>query len=382
MIFKNVNAILPKGETICDVRICNGCITEFGEHIEQNIDEIVRDCTNKILMPGFIDTHNHGGLSKAFFHEDIDLSKIMTAYASRGTTAILPTFSCMPLSQFKSSVSRIIEFENNKIGTKIAGIHAEGPFLNPVRGGGMIQEYIQQPSVEYFKEMYDACKGLLRIITIAPEMQGSQQVIQYALNCGVKVSAGHTDATYDEMKSAIDNGITRATHLFNAARPINHREPGVISAALNDSRVNCEVICDFSHIHPATVEMIWKQKGCKAFTMVSDYSDRNGKAARGEGEHIVDGQKYTVRNGVAWSETGSVLGTSNDMLVGVQNLYNIGVPLAEIAVMASENPAKAAGVFEQTGSICVGKAADLVLLDNELCVIDVYVDGCCVTKNA
>ncbi len=379
MILKNVRAVLPQEEEICDVRISDGRIVEIGNSIKPQDAEEVRECNGAILMPGFIDTHIHGGLSKAFFSEDMNYHETVKNYAKRGTTALAPTFSCMPIEQFVSGVGRTTKFaRDNKYGAKIVGIHAEGPFLNHVRRGGMKKEFMVEPSVEHFNKLYDACDGMLKIITIAPEVENATEVIKEAVKRGVAVSAGHTDATYDEMKRAIDAGVSRMTHTFNAARPINHREPGVLGAALNDPRVNCEVICDFGHLNPATVEMIWKLKGSSGFTVVSDYSDKFGKAALGEGPHEVDGVKYTIWHGVAWSEAGGVMANSNDMLVSVKNLYSIGIPLTDIAIMASANPAKAVGAFDDTGSIEVGKAADLVLLDDELCVIDAYVDGCCI----
>ena len=374
ILLKNVKAVLPEGETLLNVYIEDGIIKKIGETEEKA--DVVRDCGSAFLMPGFIDIHNHGGLSKAFFDETADLEAIMKAYAKRGTTAILPTYSCMPENERNNAFRRMAEFaKTNKRGAKVPGIHSEGPFLNPVRAGGMYPEYMVKPDIEYFNRMAEACGGLLRIITLAPEMDGADKIIKAATESGVLVSAGHTDATYDEMESAVEKGVTRLTHTFNAMRPLNHREPGVLGAALTDERVNCEMICDFAHLNPAAVKLIIKSKGIKGVSVISDYSDKQGKAAKGEGEHEFEGVKYTIRNGVAWSLKGGVMANSNDMLVSVKNLYSIGISPADIAVMASENPAKAAGIFDKTGSIEVGKAADLVLLDNEFNLIDSYVDG-------
>ncbi len=376
VLLKNVTAILPAGETICDVRIENGIIQEIASEIPCEKDDEICQCSGNYLMPGFIDTHNHGGLSRAFLDTDADLNAIVTAYAKRGTTAIAPTFSCRPFEIFGPAVKKMSEFaKKNKKGAKIPGIHSEGPFLNPVRAGGMYPGYMIEPTVEAFEKIWEACGGLLKIITLAPEIPGAFDVIKKATEKGVMVSAGHTNATYEEMKAAIDMGVSRVTHTFNAARPINHREPGVIGAAFSDDRVNCEAICDFAHLHPETVKLIITQKGASGVTVVSDYSDQGGRAAMGEGEQERDGKKYLIRNGVAWTLDGSVISNSNDMYVSVKNLYSIGVSLSDIAVMSSENPAKALGIFEKTGSIEVGKAADMVLLDKEFNLIHTYVNG-------
>ena len=377
MIFKNVTAVLPEGEKVCDIRITDGKISEIGENI-LSCEEEIKDCTGRILMPGFIDTHIHGGLSKPFFETDLDFAPIVEYYAKKGTTALLPSFSCMPFDELETAVKKTTEFaRRNCFGAKIPGFHAEGPYLNPVRCGGMNPDYMVKPDVEHYKKIEDACEGMLRLITLAPEMPGALDVTALAVSHGVAVSAGHTDATYDEMMRAIDAGLSRMTHTFNASRPISHREPGVLGAALTDSRVNCEAICDFGHLHPATVKSIYLQKGCEGFTLVSDYSDKRGLAAKGEGEHEADGKKYYIRNGVAWTMDGGVMANSNDISVGVRNLYSLNIPLKDIAVMASANPAKVSGNYDTTGSIEVGKAADLVLLDEKLNVVETYVDGKC-----
>lgn len=375
-LLKNVTAVLPGGEKKCDIYIENGVIFEIAENIAVDKAECIRECNGAILMPGFIDTHNHGGLSRAFLEMDANLDEIVTAYAKRGTTAIAPTFSCRPFDVFAPAVRKTAEFaKTNKKGAKIPGIHSEGPFLNPVRAGGMYPEFMVKPTLEWFEKIYDACCGLLKIITLAPEMPGAFDVIEAAIKKGVSVSAGHTNATFDEMKAAIEQGVSRVTHTFNATRPFGHREPGVLGAAFSDDRVNCEVICDFAHLHPETVKLIITQKGASGVTVVSDYSDQGGRAAMGEGEHERDGKKYVIRNGVAWTFDGSVISNSNDMYVSVKNLYSIGVSLSDIAVMSSENPAKVLKIFDKTGSIEVGKAADLVLLDSEFNLISTFIDG-------
>jgi len=377
LILKGVRAVMPGCAAVRDVKLENGRITAIAPEIPASGSDAVKDCKGAVLMPGFIDTHIHGGCQKAFFHEDAELSAIAKSYAKRGTTALLPTYSAMPFEQFEAGVGRMVKFAGTPHeGAKIAGIHAEGPYLNAVRKGGMNADYIVKPDLMHFKALEAACGGMLKLITLAPEIPGSLAIIEAARECGAAVSAGHTDATFDEMKRAIDAGLTRMTHTFNAARPLSHREPGVLMAALNDARVNCEVICDFGHLHPATVELIWKMKGSANFTAVSDYSDKRGLAAKCDGSYTTpEGAPYTIWHGVAWNAAGNVMSNGNDLYVGVKNLYSLGIPLWEIAEMACANPAKAAGIFADTGSISVGKAADLVLLDENMEILSVYVDG-------
>lgn len=381
LLLKNARTVFSDRTEMRDVRIENGIIADIACAIEPKDNEPVIDLDGKILMPGLIDTHIHGGLSRSFFHMDADLASITQAYARRGVTAIAPTYSCMPTDLFCASANRVVRFgktQNN--GAKIAGIHAEGPFLNLKRKGGMIAEYIAKPDMEIFNRMVLACEGELKMITLAPEIEGNLDIISAAQKLGIAVSAGHTDADAKQMKRAIDAGVTRMTHTFNAARPINHREPGVLAAALTDSRINCEVICDFAHLHPMTVEMIYKLKGADGFTVVSDYSDRDGLAGKGEGEHTVNGMTYDIIRGVAWSKDGAVLSNSNDLMVGAKNLYSLGIPLWDISKMAAQNPAKALGIFDRTSSIAVGKAADLIAVDNEFDLHYTFIDGRTVFK--
>lgn len=377
LLLKNVRAVLPNSIERCDVHILDGRIAAIAPHIMPCKGGEVRDCDGALLMPGFIDSHIHGGLSQYFMDPASDLGAITEHYARCGTTSIAPTFSARPYEMFEAAARHVVGFCRTPYrGAKIAGIHAEGPFLSTKRPGGMPTEYFAKPTVEQLDKMITECDGLLRILTLAPEVEGALDVIAYAVQRGIAVSAGHTNATYDEMKAAINAGLTRMTHAFNASRPINHREPGVLMAAFDDKRVNCEAICDFGHLHPSTVNMIYQLKGADGFTAVSDCSDRRGYTEPGEGEHVTaDGVPYTVWHGVAWSQSGGVMGCGNNLAVGVRNLHSLGIPLTEVAVMASANPAKALGIFEKTGSIEIGKAADLVLVDDELNVLSTFVDG-------
>lgn len=377
LLLKNIRAVLPNSIERCDVHIVDGHIAAIATTIVPQADDEVRDCAGALLMPGFIDSHIHGGLSQYFMDPTSDLAAIAEHYAHYGVTAIVPTFSARPYETFEEAARHVVGFcKQPHVGAKIVGIHAEGPFLGPERPGGMPKEYFVKPTVEQVDKMIKDCDGLLRILTLAPEVEGALEVIPYAVKRGLAVSAGHTNATYDQMKAAINAGLTRMTHAFNASRPINHREPGVLMAAFDDARVNCEVICDFGHLHPATVNMIYRLKGANGFTAISDCSDRRGYTEPGEGEHITaDGVPYTVWHGVAWSQSGGVMGCGNNLLVGVRNLHSLGIPLTEVATMASANPAKALGIFEKTGSIEVGKAADLVLMNDELTVLSTFVDG-------
>ncbi|MBQ1206386.1 MAG: amidohydrolase family protein, partial [Clostridia bacterium] len=186
------------------------------------------------------------------------------------------------------------------------------------------------------------------------------------------VSIGHTDATYSETLDAINAGATRATHVFNAMRPFSHRETGVLGAVLTDERINCEMICDLVHLDEATIKMVYRLKGAENITLISDTGYMSGL---GDGVFNVDGRERIVKDGVCRNADGRIAGSCVSMLAGAKNLLKMGVPISDISLMASLNPAKALNVSAITGSIEVGKQADIIVCDNELNVKAVFVKG-------
>lgn len=374
MLIKNARIVLKDCVFVGDLRTEKDRITEISEAINPNSQEVVYNADNNILMPGFIDTHTHGAVGEEYFNSDGDLNKITEFEAANGVTAVAATIYSLPIEHVELCSKNILKYiKNGSKGAKIIGVHAEGPFLNPARKGGMNLQNIKNGSMDYFERMYSAYEGYLKIITVAPECEGNTEVIKEAVKRGVKVSAGHTQASYDEMKKAIDIGVTRMTHTFNACAGLVHREPGVLGAALTDERVNCEVICDFAHLHPAAVELIYKAKGSHKFTAISDSEWCAGMPDGMEFE--VDGRMTKVSGGVAFLEDGTICGSAGTLYNGFKNLYSLNIPLWEIAEMVSQNPAKAMGLDNECGSIEVGKKADIVIIDSDLRIDKTFADG-------
>ena len=192
------------------------------------------------------------------------------------------------------------------------------------------------------------------------------------------MSMGHTDADYQTALKAISAGATRMTHTFNAARPINHREPGVLTASLLSETVTCEMICDHVHLHPATIELIYRMKGADRICMISD----SGHAAGLDiSEFEVDGVMRYVKDGVVRLANGTIAGSAMSLYNGVKNLVKCGFDITEVSKMASLIPARALGIDNNTGSIQVGKLADLVVLDGNMNVVKTFVNGDCVYSN-
>ncbi len=373
MIIKNGNVVLESGEVKKDIRTENGKIAEIADNIEKSGEEVY-DASGMTVLAGFIDSHTHGAAGHIYSDTVSDINKITAFEVTEGVTTVAATMISSTVKNLTTQINHLMPYiESGTVGAKIGGIHSEGPFINPLKKGAMNPENMVPPSVDDFKRLYDVCRGHLKIMTLAPELSGAADVIKEAVKCGVNISAGHTDASYDEMKRGIDAGVTRMTHTFNACRALNHREPGVLGAALTDERVSCEVICDFKHLHPAAVELIYKAKGAKGFTAISDSEFGAGLAS---GRLEIDGLVRIIKDGLIWLEDGkTIAGSARSIYAAFVNLLSLGVPMHEVSMMVSLNPAKALGIDKETGSIETGKWADLVVVDKELKVVQTFVNG-------
>lgn len=287
-------------------------------------------------------------------------------------TGFAATIRALPPERVVAAAKNILrESKKSQLGAKVCGINLEGPFVSREKSGVM-----NPPEAECTPDTVALfareSENLVRIMTLAPERENALSAIAEAVRNGINVSIGHTNSTYSETKAAIDAGASRATHVFNAMRPLSHRETGVLGAVLTDERINCEMICDFVHLDPAAMEIVYRLKGYKNITLVSDTGFMSGL---GDGEYIVDGKIRIVKDGVCRNPEGRIAGSCVSMLVGAKNLLSLGVPLEEISVMASLNPAKALNIDGETGSIEVNKRADLLICDDDLNVKAVFVDG-------
>ena len=375
MLLKNICAVLPLDLFRGDLRMENGVISEIQPCLAPLPNEEVLDGNGAYLLAGFIDSHTHGAVGQLYSDPKCDIAAV-TAYEARvGVTTVAATFHTMPTDMVADCADNVEKYlaENHPGHARIGGIHMEGPFINAVKKGAMNPDYILPPTEDEFDRLYDACRGRMKIMTIAPEMPGALDVIKRGAARGVKMSAGHTDAAYEEMKAGIDAGITRMTHTFNACRALSHREPGVLGAAMNDDRVTCEVICDFGHLHPTAVGLLYRVKGADGFCAISD-SEFGAGLPEGS-ENIIDGRHTVVRGGLAYLDNGTICGSASPLFAAYTDLRSLDVPILDISVMLSYNPAVALGIADKTGSIELGKAADLVLIDKEDHIRAVFVDG-------
>lgn len=338
----------------------NGVITETSA-------EGIFNASGCYVLPGLIDTHIHGARGIGFYWSKDDLLPALDWLTQQGITGILPTTCSETPEELEEDLGRLAAFPDDRI----LGIHAEGPFLNPVNRGGMRENRIQTPNLETLQRMYDASQGKLKILTLAPETDGADAVIDRCLDLGIAVSMGHTNATYSCAKQAVNRGVSRLTHTFNGMRGFNHREPGVLGCGLEDDRVMCELICDLFHVSAPAIHLAIRCKGSENITLISDGSRFSGL---GDGEYFQEDRMIYVRNGLCTLADGTISGSSRCLSDGARNLFQMGYPPEQIAVMAAVNPAKACGCLDR-GELAPGYRADIVIFDQQFRVKAVFLQG-------
>ena len=360
-----------------DIQIAGRKIIKIAEKIE-DVDSVL-DMSGKYILPGFVDTHIHGAYGVRISDKNPCLYQVTQFEATQGVTSIAITTAASEFNDILRQIEVAVNASKETKGAKIAGIHAEGPFISKQYKGAMNGDNIINPDKEKLDTMIAHAEGLLKIITVAPEAEGASDFIRYSADCGITVSMGHSNATYDETMAAVRAGASQTTHTFNAMRAFNHREPGIVGAALTCNGIKCELICDYVHLHPVAVELVYRMKGADSINMISDSGHAAGMNVT---EFMVDGLMRYVKDGVVRLADGTIAGSAKTMLDGVKNLAASGVPLEDISKMASLNGAKSLKMEHLIGSISVGKSADFAVLDKNYDVNCTFVDGTCVyTKN-
>ena len=371
MILKNCTFFNEEFEKeFSDIKIENGRIAEIGIFEEDGID-----MTGKIIFPGFVDIHIHGGNSGDSCDATDEALDNMTSYLAKcGVTSFCPTTMTLPIDRLCDIVGFIADytFSGKSKGSKIVGINFEGPFIAMSKKGAQNGDYVIAGTCRDFDDLFDASGGLMKIITIAPEAFDSKEFIKNA-STKVTVSIGHTTANAQECQEAINCGASHITHLFNAMTPMTHREAGVVGTAL-DNEVTCELICDGEHICPAVLRNTFKILGENRAVVVSD-SMRG--AGLGTGEYELGGQTVFVKEGykVAKLEDGTIAASITNLFDEFKNLLNFGIDVKTALKSCTINPAKVIGEENNIGSIAVGKCADLVVTDENLEIQEVYING-------
>lgn len=367
MIFKNCtfyNEFFEK--EFGDIEIEDGIIKQIG------ILGDGRDMSGLTLIPGFIDIHIHGcGGGDSSDADSESLDKITKELAKNGVTSFCPTTMTLPKDRLLDIVKTIAGY--NSSAAKPAGINLEGPFIAMSKKGAQNAEYVRGGSVEEFDELMSASHNMIKLITIAPEAFDSDEFIKY-VSSKCTVSIGHSAADAGECQKAVDLGIKHATHLYNAMTPMTHRAAGIVGTVLDNENVNCELICDGGHICPAVIRNTFKILGEDRAVVISD-SMRG--AGLGEGEFELGGQQVFVKPDGKYAvlADGTIAASITNIHREFKNLLEFGIDFKTALKACTINPARAIGEESRIGSIAVGKCADLVFLDENLDVKEVYIDG-------
>lgn len=324
----------------------------------------VIDCSGKILIPGFIDIHTHGGMGYDFTDGKLmAFESLSRFYFSCGVTSLLATLSPLRHSDLGNIVKLISKYIlSNRDWTNIVGIHLEGPYLNPEMVGGNNPDFLEPADIDSFLEILNKSGGFIKLVTLAPEIPGADAVISAAVHRGVMVSAGHSAADDQTFRHSLSLGINQVTHLFNGMPQLHHRSPNILSESLVDDNVFVQVITDGIHIHPSILRLIVKLKGPDRFVSITD-SIR--ATCLPDGEYDSAGLKVSVRNGRVRTAEGVIAGSTMTMDRVFKFLVDeLGINFIDASKMTSLNAARSIGVDDLVGSIETGKAADIVAIDN------------------
>ena len=335
-------------------------------------DELI-DATGCYVIPGLIDIHFHGCVGYDFCDGTKEAIEKMAEYQlANGITTICPasmTFSEEQLTDIFENAARY----NGEQGASLVGINMEGPFISLEKKGAQNPEYIHKPDAEMFYRLQKAANGLIKLVDIAPEVDGAMECIEI-IKDDVRVSLAHTNANYDIAEEAFQKGAKHVTHLYNAMPPYTHRAPGVIGAACDNEDVMVELICDGIHSHPATVRTTFKMFGDDRIILISDSMMACGLA---DGQYSLGGQDVTVTGNLAvLTEGGAIAGSVTNLMKCMRKaITEMKIPLESAVKCATVNPAKAIGIYKQYGSLTPGKQADIVILDKELDIRTIIKSG-------
>jgi N-acetylglucosamine-6-phosphate deacetylase len=331
------------------------------------------DLDSAWLLPGFIDLHVHGGGGHDVTTSPDELAAAVAFHRSCGTTRTLVSLVTAPLDALVEQLGWVADLADAgpSPAGQVIGAHLEGPFLSHARCGAQNAAHLLLPDRAAFATLVAAARGSLRSVTVAPELPGALDLIGDILAAGAVAAIGHTDAGYADAMAAIDAGATLATHLFNGMRPLHHREPGVIAAALT-SDLACEVINDGVHVHPAITALVARVPGRLA--LITDAMEAAGV---GDGDYVLGAQHVQVRDGQArLTANGSLAGSTLTMGAALRRaVRESGLSVQAASAAASGNPARVLGIDDHCGSIMPGRDADLVVLDDDLQLVRVMARG-------
>lgn len=364
MIIKNALVFtLDQGFVNKEVKIKDGRFTD-----EDIVEDTVIDAQGNYLIPGLVDIHFHGCAGHDFSDGTPEALQAIGAYELKnGITSICPASMTLAEETLANVCENAYAYytkpETDKPeGSRLCGIHLEGPFISMEKKGAQNPAYVKSPDIAMFNRLQDAAHGLVKLITIAPETEGAEEFIK-ELSSKVHISVGHTCSDYDTAYKAFALGADHVTHFFNAMPAFTHRAPGVFGAAFDQKHVMPEMICDGVHINPSAVRVVFTLFGKERMIMISDSMMATGME---DGDYSLGGLPVKVHGNLATLADGTIAGSATNLMDCVRTVVKkMDIPLETAIRCASYNPAKAIGVDDVCGSIDAGKLGDCVILSKD-----------------
>lgn len=369
---------ITNGKVILKDQVINANVFVDGTVISeisnrQPNDEQVIDAKGRYVSPGFIDVHSHGrGGSDTMYSTYEDLNTITSNSIKTGVTGILPTTMTMSIEDTYGAIKNIADNIDKVEGSKILGVHMEGPFFNTKYKGAQPEEYMIKPTAENYNKLVGEYGNIVKKMSLAPELEDSDKLIEYLVKEGVVVSMGHTNASYEEAVIGIKAGATSGTHTYNAMTPLTHRNPGVVGAIMEHDQVYAELILDGIHVSFPAAKVLLKAKGLDKVMLITDSIEASGLE---DGQYKLGNQAVFVKDNSARLADGTLAGSILAMNNAVKNAYqHLGLTINQAVNLASYNPAKNLNLID-LGEIAVNKTADIIMFDEELDVDFMMING-------
>ncbi|MDB3083156.1 N-acetylglucosamine-6-phosphate deacetylase [Clostridioides difficile] len=355
--------------------IIDGKFGKFQKEKPKAIDSVI-DFSGKYIAPGLVDTHIHGLLGADIMDNTFEaINTISKGLLKYGVTSFLPTTLTDSIDKLSDSIENISNNYDKVEGAKIQGIYLEGPFFTEKHKGAQNEKYFKDPSIDILKSWQKKAKNLIRKIAIAPERKNSIEFTKYATENNISVALGHSSATFEQVEQAVNSGAKVFVHMYNGMSPLNHREPGMVGAAMALKNTYAELICDGHHVSPIAAKIIMDIKSRNNIALITDCM-RAG--AMDDGQYTLGKFNVNVKNGVAKLSNGSLAGSVLTMDNAVKNIVNWNISTLEDAIkMATYIPALSCNIDNICGSICQGMDADFIVIDNDFNIHETYINGIC-----